>query len=132
MYILCSIYSLEIFLMMAILTCGRGFLTVDLISIDLIMSGSSLVWLSSKEPACSAGDVMMQLRSLSQEDPLEKEMATQSGILAWQVPWLEKPVRCSLWEATVYAVAKSQKRLSDFTFTFLQNSVENHSMYLAP
>ena len=43
--------------MMAILTCGRGFLAVDLISIDLIMSRSSLVWLSSKESACSAGDV---------------------------------------------------------------------------
>ena len=56
-YVLCSIYSLEIFLMMAILTCGRGFLAVDLISIDLIMSRSSLVWLSSKESACSAGDV---------------------------------------------------------------------------
>ena len=57
LYVLCSIYSLEIFLMMAILTCGRGFLTVDLISIDLIISGSSLVWLSSKKSACSAGDV---------------------------------------------------------------------------
>ena len=93
MYILCSIYSLEIFLMMAILSCGRGFLTVDLISIDLIMSGSSLVWLSRKEPACSAGDVMMQLRSLSQEDPLEKEMAAHSSILSWKIPWTEETSR---------------------------------------
>ena len=57
LYVLCSIYSLEIFLMMAVLTGGRGFLSVDLISIDLIMSGSSLVWLSSKESACNAEDV---------------------------------------------------------------------------
>ena len=47
-YTLCSICSLEIFLMMAVLTGGRGFLSADLISIDLITSGSSLVWLNSK------------------------------------------------------------------------------------
>ena len=28
---------------------------------------------------------------MSQEDPLEKEMATHSGILAWEIPWTEKP-----------------------------------------
>ena len=31
------------------------------------------------------------VRSLGQEDPLEKEMATQSSILAWRIPWTEKP-----------------------------------------
>ena len=30
-------------------------------------------------------------RSLSQEDPLEKEMATHSGILGWKIPWTEEP-----------------------------------------
>ena len=30
-----------------------------------------------------------QVRSLGQEDPLEKEMATQSSILAWRIPWME-------------------------------------------
>ena len=34
-----------------------------------------------------AGDT----RSLSQEDPLEKEMATHSSILAWKIPWTEEP-----------------------------------------
>ena len=29
--------------------------------------------------------------SLGQEDPLEKEMATQSSILAWRIPWTEEP-----------------------------------------
>ena len=28
---------------------------------------------------------------LGQEDPLEKEMATQSSILAWKIPWKEEP-----------------------------------------
>ena len=30
-------------------------------------------------------------RSLGQEDPLEEEMATHSGILAWRIPWMEEP-----------------------------------------
>ena len=33
----------------------------------------------------------MQVRSLGQEDPLEKEMATHSSILAWEIPWTEEP-----------------------------------------
>ena len=32
-----------------------------------------------------------QVRSMSQEDPLEKEMATYSSILAWEIPWIEEP-----------------------------------------
>ena len=32
-----------------------------------------------------------QVRSLGQEDPLEKEMATHSSILAWRIPWTEQP-----------------------------------------
>ena len=31
------------------------------------------------------------VRSLGQEDPLEKEMATHSSILAWEIPWIEEP-----------------------------------------
>ena len=31
------------------------------------------------------------VRSLGWEDPLEKEMATHSGTLAWRIPWMEEP-----------------------------------------
>ena len=31
------------------------------------------------------------VQSLGQEDPLEKELATYSGILAWKFPWTEEP-----------------------------------------
>ena len=31
------------------------------------------------------------IHSLGQEDPLEKEMATHSSILAWRIPWAEEP-----------------------------------------
>ena len=50
------------------------------------------------------------VRFLGQEDPLEKEIATQSSILAWRIPW-------TAWWATVHGVAKTWTRLSDFTFT---------------
>ena len=48
------------------------------------------------------------VRSLGQEDPLEKEMATHSNILAWEIPWTEEPGR--LWSMELQ---KSQTQLSD-------------------
>ena len=33
------------------------------------------------------------VRSLDQEDSLEKEMATYSSTLAWKIPWMEEPSR---------------------------------------
>ena len=42
-----------------------------------------------------------QVQSLGQEDPLEKEIATHSSILAWEIPWTEEP-----GGATVHGVAK--------------------------
>ena len=47
------------------------------------------------------------VRSQGQEDPLEKEMATHSSILAGRIPWTEEPGGWSPW------VAKSRTRLSD-------------------
>ena len=45
-----------------------------------------------------------QVRSLGREDPLEKEMATHSSILAWTIPWTEEPGR----QATIHGLAKSR------------------------
>ena len=33
----------------------------------------------------------MQVQSLGQKDPLDKEMATHSSILVWKIPWTEEP-----------------------------------------
>ena len=44
---------------------------------------------------------------LGQEDPLEKEMATHSGTLAWKIPWTEEPGGSQ----------QSWTRLRNFTFT---------------
>ena len=43
------------------------------------------------------------VQSLGQEDPLEKEMATHSSILAW-----ENPMDRGAWQATVHGIGKSQ------------------------
>ena len=40
-------------------------------------------------------EIWVQL--LGGEDPLEKEMATHSGILAWRIPWTEEPGYYSSW-----------------------------------
>ena len=46
-----------------------------------------------KNLPANAGDTRDQVQSLGWEDPLEKEMATHSRILAWEIPWTEKPGR---------------------------------------
>ena len=56
------------------------------------------------------------VQSLGWEDPLEKEKATHSSILAWKSPWTEEPGR-SLVGSSVHGVAKRRTRLSNFTFS---------------
>ena len=48
------------------------------------------------------------VRSLGWDDPLEKEMATHSSILAWKIPWTEEPGRLQSTGSQ-----KSQARLSN-------------------
>ena len=61
------------------------------------------------------------VRSLGWEDPLEKEIATHSSILAWRIPWTEE---LGGLESTGHKEsAKSQTRLSNFTFTFHDNEM---------
>ena len=38
-----------------------------------------------------------RVRFLGWEDPLEKEMATHSGILAWRIPWTAEAVGATVW-----------------------------------
>ena len=47
------------------------------------------------------------VRCLVQEDLLEKEMATYSSILAWEIPWTEEPIAHEQ-RAVTHGVAKSQ------------------------
>ena len=43
-----------------------------------------------KNQPANAGDEKMRVQSLSQEDPLEKEIVTHSSIPAWKIPWTEE------------------------------------------
>ena len=52
-----------------------------------------------------------RIRSLGQENPLEKEIATHSSILAWRIPGT------GAWQAIVHGFAESQTQLSDQTTT---------------
>jgi len=45
-------------------------------------------WFRGKESTSYAGELGL---ILDQEDHLEKEMATYSSILAWEIPWTEEP-----------------------------------------
>ena len=46
-----------------------------------------------KNPSVSAGDLRGAPSIPGQEDPLEKEMATHSSILAWRIQWTMEPGR---------------------------------------
>ena len=55
----------------------------------------------------------MWVRSLSWEDPLKKEMATHSGILAWRIPWTDEPG--GLQSMGLQSVGHAKKLLHMFT-----------------
>ena len=59
----------------------------------------SLIWASlvAQRVKCLPAMWETWVRSLGWEDPLKKEMTTHSRILAWKIPWTEKPVGYSRW-----------------------------------
>ena len=62
---------------------------------DLLFFGPATVymglpwWLSGRESACQCR--RLKFNPWVGKDPLEKEMATHSSILAWEIPWTEEP-----------------------------------------
>ena len=57
------------------------------------------------------------VQSLGQEDPLEKEMATHSSILAWRIPWTEEPG--GLYSPRGRKESDTTERLHFLSFSFL-------------
>ena len=75
---------------------------LSLISIVGFPGGSAV-----KNLSANAGDVGL---IPGQEDPLEEETATHSGILAWKIPWMEEPSRLQSmgsWESDTTSKTKS-------------------------
>ena len=72
---------------------------------------------TTKQPGFSGGSVVKnqetQVQSLAREDPLEKETATHSSILAWEIPWTEEPGRLQSTGSQKTQTEKSQTRLHD-------------------
>ena len=50
-----------------------------------------------KESSCRRRHTRTRIEPLGQEDPLEKEMATHSSILAWKISWTEEPGGLRPW-----------------------------------
>ena len=63
----------------------------------------------------------MQVWSLGWEDPLEKEMATHSSILAWEIPWTEKPdgLQSMEFQSVGHYLVTEQQCASSNVFIFL-------------
>ena len=49
-----------------------------------------LLWVVAQTVKCLSTMWETRIRSLGREDPLEKEMAIHSGIIAWKIPWTEE------------------------------------------
>ena len=77
-----------------------------------------------------------QFRSLSWEDPLEKEMATHSGILVWKIPRTEETggLQSMRWSSSSSFISKKKKDLFFLllpSLTFITNHLKL-SPFLAP
>ena len=58
-----------------------------------------------------------QVQSLNREDPLEKEMAAHSSILAWEIPWTEEPGGLQSMGSKKESHTHTKRQLSDYTTT---------------
>ena len=72
------------------LPLGPGRSSAEGNSYPLQYSWASLM---AQRVKCLSAMLEPQVQSLGREDPLEKEMAPHSSILAWKIPWTEEPGR---------------------------------------
>ena len=86
--------------------------TIHLAPLSIPMQNSTILWTS--QVAASAGDPEKRVWSLSQKNPLEKEMTTHSSILAWRIPWTEEPGRL---QSTVSQKARHDRATENFRFS---------------
>ena len=64
----------------------------------------------------------MRVRNLGGEDPLEKDIATYSSIIAWRIPWTEEP-------AGLHSIgSKSQIQLKQLSMRILEGSLRPTSL----
>ena len=101
---------------------AKGVSYIIVTQTDLGLPGGSVV---KKLPAIQE----TQVRSLAQEDLLEKEMATHSSILAWRIPWTEETSGLySPWDCKQSDRTK-QLTLSQIYFTIMSLSMEHFKIW---
>ena len=97
-------------------------------------------WLSSKESTCSAGPmeamslhchVFTWVQFLGQEDPLEKEMATHSSVLAQEILWTEEPVRLQSMGSQELDTTK-QRQLGTRQYWYISKSLSRVRLFVTP
>ena len=77
-----------------------------------------------KESTCQSMRCKRQeFNSLSQEDPLEKEMATHSSILDWKIPWTEEPGGLQSMRLQRVGHGTQQVNNNNYVFMFLCHQV---------
>ena len=76
-----------------------------------IYSSFILTFLVAQMVKCLPAMRETWVQSLGWEDPLEKEMATHSSILAWEIPWREEPGRLQRVRHNLATEQQQQKRL---------------------
>ena len=70
---------------------GGEIATVENVCVYRYLMEQIRATLGGSEVKASAHNAGTWVQSLGREGPLEKEMATHSSILAWRIPWMEKP-----------------------------------------
>ncbi|MFX8270401.1 hypothetical protein ABTL25_20140, partial [Acinetobacter baumannii] len=71
--------------------CVRSFTVSSGIHTSNFLAAMVVQWLKKKKKKICLPMQEMQVQSLGQEYPLEKEMASHSSIFAWEMPWTEEP-----------------------------------------
>ena len=84
-------------------------------------------WLSDKESACQAGDVGLIPGS---EDSLEKEMATRSSILAWEIHGQRSLVGYSLWDCKRVGHDLATKQQQQSGESFYESNIAFRSSFI--
>ena len=87
-----------------------------------VVLGGLLKWLRDKESAAKQEPQVMWVVFQNWEDPLEKEMATHSSVLAWRIPRTEEPGRLQSMRSQSWTQLSCWARKS-FPFTFCLRSV---------
>ena len=72
---------------MWLLEIFKSYMQLTFAALILFLLASAVAQMVKNLPAMQE----TQVRSLGQEDPLEKGMATRSSIIAWRIPWTEEP-----------------------------------------